>query len=46
MTYQSKAELDFASAQANPRSSSSLVPMLVSGIVLIVIGMIVAFAVS
>jgi hypothetical protein len=35
-----------ALASADPRSSSSLIPMLVGGLVLIVIGMIAALAFS
>jgi hypothetical protein len=37
---------DMVLTRPGPHASSSLVPMLVSGLVLIVIGMIVAYAVS
>jgi hypothetical protein len=46
MANANQRDIDMALAQANPRASSSLVPMLVSGLVLIVIGMIVAYVVS
>jgi hypothetical protein len=40
------SEKAFAIAAADPRSGSSLIPMLVGGLVLIVIGMIGALAFS
>jgi hypothetical protein len=44
MTNRHAAETEFAIAQANPRSSSSLVPMLIAGLVLTVAGMFIALA--
>ena len=39
-------ETEFARMAANPRSSASLVPMLIAGLVMITIGMVLAFALS
>jgi hypothetical protein len=41
-----RTEAEFARIAADPRSGASLVPMLIIGLVLIVAGMIVAFAFS
>lgn len=46
MTNKSSSEKDIALAAADPFSGSSLVPMLISGLVLIVVGMIAAWALS
>jgi hypothetical protein len=40
------SETEFARIAANPRSSASLVPMLVAGLVMITIGMLLALALS
>lgn len=39
-------ETNFARMAANPRSSASLVPMLVAGLVMITIGMVLAVMLS
>ena len=39
-------ETEFARMAANPRSSASLVPMLVAGLVMITIGMVLAVMLS
>jgi hypothetical protein len=46
MTRKNSSENDIAVAMADPFSGSSLVPMLVSGLVLIVVGMIAVAAFS
>jgi hypothetical protein len=46
MTNHDHGEIESAIAAEDPRAGSSLVPMLVSGLVLVVIGMIVAAALS
>jgi hypothetical protein len=46
MTNKNNSKMKIAIAVADPRSGSSLVPMLVGGLVLIVIGMIAALAFS
>jgi hypothetical protein len=38
----SNADIDVIAASADPRSGASLVPMLVAGLVMIVVGMFVA----
>ena len=39
-----KNDTEFAAAAADPRSGASLVPMLIGGLVMIVIGMAAVFA--
>ena len=46
MPDKSLSEREFAKMAANPRSSASLVPMLIAGLVMITIGMIVAVMLS
>lgn len=46
MTDRIAGERAFARMAADPRSSASLVPMLVAGLVLVVIGMFAALALS
>ena len=46
MINKSSGEMETALAAADPRSGSSLVPMLAGGLILIVIGMIAALAFS
>ena len=46
MTMKSRVESDSVVAMADPFSGSSLVPMLLSGLVLIVVGMIAVAAFS
>ncbi|MBX9841128.1 MAG: hypothetical protein K2Z80_04890 [Xanthobacteraceae bacterium] len=46
MIEETVTEAEIASADTNPRSSGSLIPMLVSGLVLTTIGMLVALALS
>ena len=46
MTDQCRRETEAGTPLDDPRSASSLVPMLVSGLVLIVVGMIAAAALS
>ena len=46
MAVQSRTEQEFARIAADPRSGASLVPMLIAGLVLIVVGMVAAFAFS
>ena len=46
VTSQNHSETATVIAKEDPRAGSSLVPMLVSGLVLVVIGMIAAFALS
>ena len=46
MSDRSLSESEFARMVANPRSSASLVPMLVAGLVMITIGMVLAVMLS
>ncbi len=46
MSDRSVSENEFARMAADPRSSASLVPMLVAGLVMITIGMVIAVIVS
>ncbi|MBV8839014.1 MAG: hypothetical protein JO000_20975 [Alphaproteobacteria bacterium] len=46
MSDRTLSDNEFARRAANPRSSASLVPMLVAGLVMITIGMVVAVMLS
>lgn len=46
MPNRSLNETEFTAMAANPRSSASLVPMLVAGLIMITIGMVVAVMLS